>query len=50
MTTYGSNGIVAVSPQVRSLSVIEAILGVLYLAVMISRLVGAYRMNIPDSE
>ena len=43
MTTAGSSGIVAVSRQVRSLSVIESILGVLYLAVMISRLIDAYR-------
>ena len=47
MTTAGSSGIVAVSPQVRALSAIESILGVLYLAVMISRLVGAYR---PDDH
>lgn len=45
MTSLGAAGIMAVSPQVRSLSVIEAILGVLYLAVLISRLMGAYRKN-----
>ncbi|QNI32196.1 hypothetical protein H7849_24945 [Alloacidobacterium dinghuense] len=50
MTTAGASSIVAVSPQVRSLSVIESILGVLYLAVMISRLVGAYRRTYPDSK
>ena len=43
MTSLGAAGIVAVSPQVRSVSVMESILGVLYLAVMISRLMGAYR-------
>ena len=43
MTTAGAAGIAATSPQVRSLSMIESILGVLYLAVMISRLMGAYR-------
>ena len=43
MTTAGAAGIEAASPQVRSLSMIESILGVLYLAVMISRLMGAYR-------
>ncbi len=42
MTSLGAAGIIAVSPQVRSLSVIEAILGVLYLAVLISRLMDAY--------
>jgi hypothetical protein len=45
MTTAGSAGIAAVSPQVRSLSMIESILAVLYLAVMISRLMGTYRTN-----
>jgi hypothetical protein len=43
MTTAGAAGIAAASPQVRSLSMIESILAVLYLAVMISRLMGAYR-------
>lgn len=47
MTTAGSSGIAAVSPQVRSLSIIESILGVLYLAVMISRLMDAYRPGDP---
>jgi uncharacterized membrane protein len=50
MTTAGASGIVAVSPQVRSLSVIESILGVLYLAVMISRLIDAYRPTNPGSK
>jgi hypothetical protein len=45
MTSLGAAGMMAVSPQVRSLSVIEAILGVLYLAVLISRLMGAYRKS-----
>jgi hypothetical protein len=49
MTTVGSAGIAAVLPQVRSLSMIESILAVLYLAVMISRLMGAYRPNQPRS-
>jgi hypothetical protein len=42
MTSLGAAGITAVSDQARSLTVIEAVLGVLYLAVLISRLVGAY--------
>jgi hypothetical protein len=42
MTCLGASGIVAVSNQARSLSIIEAILGVLYLAVLISRLVGTH--------
>jgi hypothetical protein len=43
MTSLGASGIVAVSDQARSLTAVESVLGVLYLAVMISRLVGAYR-------
>jgi hypothetical protein len=49
MTTAGAAGIAAISPQVRSVSMIESILAVLYLAVMISRLVGTYRPNRPGS-
>ena len=45
MTTAGAPGITAVSSQVRSISMIESILAVLYLAVMIARLMGAYRTN-----
>lgn len=43
MTSLGAPGITAVSDQARSISVMEAILGVLYLAVMIARLMGAYQ-------
>ena len=45
MTQLGAAGIIAVSDQARSISVIEAILGQLYLAVLISRLVAAYRFR-----
>ena len=43
LTSLGASGIIPVSAQVRSATVIEAILGVLYLAVLIARLVGGYR-------
>lgn len=43
MTTLGAAGITPVSDQARSLSVIEAILGILYLAVLISKLMSAYQ-------
>ena len=46
MTSLGAGGITAVSPQARSITVLEAILGVLYLAVLIARLMGAYRPNL----
>jgi hypothetical protein len=45
MTQLGAAGITAVTDQARSLSIIQAILGQLYLAVLISRLVGAYRLR-----
>ena len=50
LTALGAPGIVAVSNQARSLSVIEAILGILYLAVLISRLLGAYRFRADSSN
>jgi hypothetical protein len=43
MTCLGAAGITPASDQARSLSVIEALLGVLYLAVLISRLMSAYQ-------
>jgi hypothetical protein len=43
MTSLGTAGITPVSGPARSVSVVEAILGVLYLAVLIARLMGAYR-------
>ncbi len=45
MTSLGAAGITPVTPQARSITVLEAILGVLYLAVLIARLMGAYRPN-----
>ena len=45
MTTAGAAGMTAASQQVRSISMIESVLAVLYIAVMISRLMGAYRPN-----
>ncbi|MGB2622099.1 MAG: ion channel [Candidatus Acidiferrum sp.] len=45
MTSLGAAGITPVSPQARSITILEAILGVLYLAVLIARLMGAYRPN-----
>jgi hypothetical protein len=45
MTQLGAAGITAVTDQARAMSMIEAILGQLYLACMIARLVGGYRMN-----
>ena len=43
MTSLGAAGITPVSAQARSFSILEAILGVLYLAVLITGLIGAYR-------
>lgn len=43
MTSLGAMGVTAVTPQARSLSIIEAILGVLYLAVLIAMLMSAYK-------
>jgi hypothetical protein len=43
MVSLGAAGITPVSAPARSLTVIEAIIGVLYLAVLIARLMSAYR-------
>jgi hypothetical protein len=43
LTELGSPGITAVAPVARSFSLLEAIIGVLYLAVLISRLINSYR-------
>jgi hypothetical protein len=43
MTSLGAAGITAVTPEARSVSILQTILGVLYLAVLIARLMGAYR-------
>ncbi len=46
LTSLGAAGITPASDEARSLSVIEAILGILYLAVLISRLVSAYKKRV----
>lgn len=43
LTELGTPGMTAVAPLARSMSLLEAILGVMYLAVLISRLISAYR-------
>jgi hypothetical protein len=48
ISSLGAAGITPVSGEARSLTVIEGILGVLYLAVLISRLMGAYRTHEPS--
>lgn len=45
MTSLGSAGIVPVAGQARSISVMESITGILYLAVLISRLMADYRVH-----
>jgi hypothetical protein len=47
ITSLGAVGVTPVSSSVRALSILEAILGVLYLAVLIARLMGAYRPGEP---
>jgi hypothetical protein len=49
MTSLGAVGISPVSDQARSLSVIESVLGILYLGVLVSRLIAAYRPS-DDSD
>jgi hypothetical protein len=46
LTSLGATGMAPASDEARSLAMIEAILGVLYLAVLISRLIGMYKRQI----
>ncbi len=50
MTSLGAPGITPVATEARSLSIIESILGVLYLAVLISRLMDSYRSRSKPEE
>ena len=43
MTSLGAVGISPVSDQARSISVVESVMGILYLGVLVSRLIAAYR-------
>jgi len=43
ITSLGATGMVPVLPQARSFTILEAILGILYLAVLIARLISGYR-------
>jgi len=45
LTTLGYGDVQPISPIARSLAVLEALTGVLFLAVLISRLVGTYRQE-----
>jgi len=50
LTTLGYGDIVPVTSQARSVSIVEAIIGVMYLAIIISRLVGLYIVHSPKNE
>ena len=43
MTGLGASGLIAISREARSFTIIESISGVLFLAVLVARLIGAYR-------
>jgi hypothetical protein len=47
LTELGAPGMVAVAPVARAVSVFEAVVGILYLAVLISRLMSAYHSTAP---
>ena|SRR5579862_9020477 len=50
MTSLGAAGITPVTEEARLLTIIEALLGVLFLAVLISRLMSAYGMKEPREK
>lgn len=43
LTELGTSGMIAVAPLARSVSLLEAIIGILYMAVLLARLITAYR-------
>jgi hypothetical protein len=49
MTSLGAAGISPVSDQARSLSIIESVLGILYLGVLVSRLIATYRPQVDST-
>lgn len=49
-TALGADGITAVSNQARSLTVIHSMLGIFYLAILIARLMSAYRARALDAQ
>ncbi len=50
MTALGASGIAAVSNQARALTVIQAMLGIFYLAVLIARLMAGYRARALEQQ
>lgn len=50
LTTLGYGDIVPVAPLARSLAILEALTGVLFIAVLISRLVGSYNSTRREDE
>jgi hypothetical protein len=50
MTALGAPGITAVSNQARALTVIQAMLGIFYLAVLIARLMAGYRARALEQQ
>jgi hypothetical protein len=43
MTSLGASGISPVSDQARSLSIVQSVIGILYLGVLVSRLIATYK-------
>jgi hypothetical protein len=50
LTSLGYGDMVPISPQCRSLSILEAVSGIMYVAVLIARIVGLYAARKSDLE
>lgn len=50
LTTVGFGDVLACGPEARSLTMLEAMMGVLYPAVLIARLVGLHASNVPPRD
>jgi hypothetical protein len=49
MTSLGASGISPVSDQARSLSIVQSVIGILYLGVLVSRLIATYKPVNPST-
>jgi hypothetical protein len=49
LTSLGYGDVVPISPQCRSLSILEAVSGIMYIAVLLARLVGLYAAGKSES-
>ena len=50
LTSLGYGDMVPISPQARSISILEAVGGIMYVAVLVARLVGLYATHRVEAQ